>query len=669
MSKRKKQKINFNYFSVKIFIILLATTIFSVGIFGGITYFNTKKSIEKEFNQNATNFSYSVNQNIDSILGGIETQINNLAINVDFTDLEEKPHYKTFTQSFLNDVKTNNESFLNVYYATKSNMFVMAPAADVSPDIKWSEKAWYKGAAESRKFNVSEIYTDTVTGKKTVAVAKAVVKNNEVVGVIGIDIDLEKLSSKLSNFKVGENGSVFIFDKKGIAIANPDKSLIATDYFAKVSIWNDIASSKAGNVKYEVNGVKKISFYETNEVSGWKIVASIPAVELTNQTNSIAVMTIILIVVFSCIAMIIATYIYKKFNSSVRDLKNGFESASEGDFSQRLEVKSKDEFGELSQSFNVMVDNVASLLNGVDNSTVKVSQNSSDIEGMAQDASAFVEEVSATMDDIANGATSQTQNIENILNEVVNLSSKIDGINNNAKAIETISEEAKNNSKRGIEAVVTLNNATEQSKASYENINKQIQELHNSMQNIGNIIASITAVTEQTNLLALNAAIEAARAGESGRGFAVVADEIRKLAEQSNNSTADIEKILEAMYHSSKQTLEAMDGVSANFKDQGQASEQVDSVLKDIANSIFKLNDNIDLISRSITDVYNNKNTLEENVTSIASISEETTASTEQVTAAIQELSSNIQNFANCATDLKDLSDSLTDEVSKFKTK
>ena len=380
-------------------------------------------------------------------------------------------------------------------------------------------------------------------------------------------------------------------------------------------------------------------------------------------------MTIILIVVFSGVAMIIATYIYKKFNSSVRDLKNGFELASEGDFSQRLEVKSKDEFGELSQSFNVMVDNVATLLEGVDKSTVKVSQNSSDIEGMAQDASAFVEEVSATMDDIANGATSQTQNIENILNEVVSLSSKIDGINNNAKAIEDISEEAKNNSKRGIEAVVTLNNATEQSKASYENINKQIQELHNSMQNIGNIIASITAVTEQTNLLALNAAIEAARAGESGRGFAVVADEIRKLAEQSNNSTADIEKILEAMYYSSKQTLEAMDGVSSNFKEQGQASQQVDSVLKDIANSIFKLNDNIDLISTSITDVYNNKNTLEDNVTSIASISEETTASTEQVTAAIQELSNNIQNFANCATDLKDLSDSLTGEVSKFKTK
>ena len=199
-----------------------------------------------------------------------------------------------------------------------------------------------------------------------------------------------------------------------------------------------------------------------------------------------------------------------------------------------------------------------------------------------------------------------------------------------------------------------------------EKIGAQIHATNASVQTIRQAVELITAIATETNLLSLNASIEAARAGEHGRGFAVVASEIQKLAEQSNNSAAQIEKVIDQLLVDSENTVAVMDQVNEIVAEQ---QEKLTETREKFAKVIEGVNSSREE-TRTIKDQTGMCDTargkVEMVIQNLSAISEENAASTQETTASMEELNATINLLADAAKELKGIAVELDEDMKFF---
>ena len=233
------------------------------------------------------------------------------------------------------------------------------------------------------------------------------------------------------------------------------------------------------------------------------------------------------------------------------------------------------------------------------------------------------------------------------------------GLTEFSHQLEEVSSNASNVVTEGTEKINMMENQMEIINQSVKKSLDTVRELNTNMDEINNFLSGITQIAEQTNLLALNAAIEAARAGESGKGFAVVADEVRKLAEQS---AFTVKQIYEIIYKIKDKTKNVLDEVS-----RGQvATQEGEKVVNTVNQSFEMIQASFKEIDRYIADEISRIGNIaglfshiDEEVESIASISEEQASSTEELLATLEEHNSNIEGIYNLMQGIKTASDNL----------
>jgi methyl-accepting chemotaxis protein len=198
-------------------------------------------------------------------------------------------------------------------------------------------------------------------------------------------------------------------------------------------------------------------------------------------------------------------------------------------------------------------------------------------------------------------------------------------------------------------------------------VSEIVADVNKSAREISSISDAINAITEQTNLLSLNASIEAARAGEAGKGFAVVADEIRKLAEQSKNSTEQIKAIIETIQLKATTAVQAMDNTRKIGSEQNDAVSRTEQIFTDILRSITTLTEKVEKVKKSVESMQVQKQVFVSQVENTSAISEETASSTEEVTASTEEVTSTMERFTEHTAELQELAEKLNEEIGKFK--
>ena len=190
----------------------------------------------------------------------------------------------------------------------------------------------------------------------------------------------------------------------------------------------------------------------------------------------------------------------------------------------------------------------------------------------------------------------------------------------------------------------------------------QMEELNKQTLQIGDILATINSIAEQTNLLALNAAIEAARAGEHGRGFAVVADEVRNLAENSRQATSTIVGILGDISSRTQQVARQIDSVQNSIQTSNTSTEKVEQVFKQITGNTIEVVKQAKAVQEMLDHLESASRNIVGEISTISGITEENTASVEEV---LHKVEDQYQKISGIASSFKDL-ENLTSELEKM---
>ncbi|MCM8710254.1 methyl-accepting chemotaxis protein [Clostridium sp. SYSU_GA19001] len=664
------QKLKFKSIRAKLITGMIALCLIPLLTAESITYLKAKDILAKKLEVTSRQTLSEINLSLDNYFKGTSILLNMASSNVNFTQAYTSEEKIQYAKNYLKEMQSSSTNIMNTFYGTESGKFQIYPEADIPDNFNHKERPWYKLAVNNKgKIVVTPPYKDVATGKIVVTLAKTVEYENNIVGVVGIDLSLDALSDSLSKSKTGETGYVFICDSDGILISHPDKTLIGTDTPAKLSFWNEAKTNEMGFTTYTFEGQKKFANYDTNKLTGFKLIAAINESELIDDLNSIKNLIIVSLGIVSLLASLLALILSKGIAVNIAKLKTAFESASKGDLTTEVIINSEDELGKLGSDFNEMIRNISSLMKNVETSTKTILEASSQIASMSEETTASINEVSRAIEEISQGATVQAHNAQESVSNIDELSLKIDDITAAAKEAGQISNDTQALSDKGLTMVETLSQKSLETKESSSRVGQVVQEVNNSMSKITTISEAISSITEQTNLLALNASIEAARAGEAGRGFAVVAEEIRKLAEESRNSTEEIKKIIETIQMQSNKAVKAMESTEITIKEQEHTMVETRKVFNEIINSVSILTGKINIIKNSIIDINSSKENVVQQTQNISAVAQETASASEEVSASAEEVNATMDELTKYAEELNNLSNKLEKEVNNFKTK
>ncbi|MBU3157700.1 methyl-accepting chemotaxis protein [Clostridium estertheticum] len=663
----KSKKLKLNSIRTKLIISLVSICIIPLIILGIGSYRQSKSILNNKLTVTSTQTLTEINNGLSNYLNGFSNMLSLTSNNYNFINVDTGNNIN-YIPNLLKGATESNKDILDVSYGTTTGKFNTYPNATMSPGYDATKSSWYKQALEHKgQVIITPEYIDDGTKKSIITLAKTVEKDGKVVGVVEIDLTLNTLAQQISTKKLGNTGYIFISEVSGKVLAHPVKKLINTYTASKLPFWNTAKSQSRGFVNYDDNGSKKFGVYQTNVLTGWKLVATLDQSELSNDTKSIIHTTILIILIMGLISVVMSLVLSKGIAYNIHNLKDVFAKASNGDLTVSIKASTKDEFEDLAISFNSMIKNISRIMNNVTNSSKKVAETSTTLASMSEEVTVSIGEVSSAIEQVSIGATQQAQNAQDGALAMDDLSNRLDKISNNSNEMDKISTGTKDLGAKGLSMMDTLIEKSNKTKSSTKEVNEIIKDMNESTKQINAISETLVSITEQTNLLSLNASIESARAGEAGKGFAVVAGEIRKLAEQSKNSTEDIKGIIANIQKKSNTAVDAIKSTETVVNEQELAVGETKNIFSEILKSIDIMITKVEEIKISIVDVNEKKQSTVLEIENISSISEQTAAASEQVSASTEEITATMEEFAKHYSELQALSEKLDNEIKKFK--
>ena len=555
-----------------------------------------------------------------------------------------------------------------LYFAFANKYTKFVPHLEI-PGFDPTTRGWYTEASAQPDHVVwSDPYLDAASGGYVITASKAMHRNNSLVGVIGVDISLENITGSVSQSDVGFEGYPFLFDSSGGAIVHP---LLAPDAeeMVDLSYMTAVFSKEkaAGIEPYTEDGDKMIGVFNEIPHLGWTVGVAFKEDAIMDSTSQTSNLINIIFIVAEVLIIVILWFLITKLISPLGIIRSAMDNVAEGDLNAHANVKSKDEFGQLADNFNVMTSKVRDIMIVVNQSVDAVRISAEGLSASAEETNAVSEQMAGAIDDIASGATKSAHDTEDVTRTVDLLGDQIMGIHEKAGVMTGIATEAEEINKEGHTQVNQLRLSFDGWKSNLQTMADAVGELEIKVGAIGSVMETITAISAQTNLLALNASIEAARAGEHGKGFAVVADEVRKLAEQSTRATEEVKVTVQELQNGSRQVSTQMRETGETFNEQEKVVQDTQQTFGGISQLMNKLEQSISSVYDEVNRVVAHKEMVMQTIETMAATAEETAAASEEISASTDEQLRAIREVAQAADTLTGLSDNLHTAISQFK--
>lgn len=533
--------------------------------------------------------------------------------------------------------------------------------------------------------NVSDVIISKVTNSAVLMYAVPIIKNDRVIGALIGRRDGNALSEITDEIGFGKSGYSYVMNTKGVVVANPDRELVMTQfnpidaagadaaYKSLAKAVQDTISKQNGITDYTLKGTDYISAYASVPNTNW-IVSN---TALKSEVQSVAadlffslVFVVVAVIIFSIIISIILA---KSITKPIIALTHIVNKQASLDFTQEDEakfekqLKRNDEIGSMTSALFSMSQNVRELLINVSETAEQVSATSEELTATSHQSARASEEVAQTVNEIAKGATDQAKNTMDAANALSSLGDEIENNKSRTINLSKASEEMGSLVKVGLAVVTELGEKANQNANASSVVFTSIQKTNESSSKISEASGMIASISEQTNLLALNASIEAARAGEHGRGFAVVADEIRKLAEQSKETTAIIDQMVSLLKNDAETAVQKMNQMNEIVKEEQISVVKTRETFGQISEAIKRSEEMVSLINETSLHMEESKIRVMNNIDTLSAVAEENAASTEEASAAIEEQTASAEQIADASEDLSEMAQTLQTLIQKFK--
>lgn len=587
--------------------------------------------------------------------------------------------------SYLAEEFKKNKSTTDIYVGLMDKTFLDGSGWIPKSDFDCTKRVWFTGAIDKNDLCYGDPYFDLTTETMAVAISKPIVRDNKVIGVVSLDVDLKVLAETVDESKSSDGIYGFALDSKNNIIVHPNEAYMPKeDKLVSIgnvlgNIFSIAAEINNSNGVYNTNkikdydGLERFIMYTTIPSTGWKIGLAIPS-NIYNFSLRILVITFACIIVIASIVSYIIGHILgikiakpiAILTSTINDVKSLKLTNDEADIEYRNIKPSNIETETICKAVNALRANLINIVVELRWASNKVVDGSSRLFDVVSESVASIEDVSRTLSQIVMAIESQANESQRGIEQLTELSDEIHMATEDTNTLAEISTVIAEHIGNGIACIEVLSNKMQDTVFAQSKASENVEILAKKSVSIGEISNAISEIANQTNLLSLNASIEAARAGEYGKGFAVVANEIKKLSEETASSSKSIIKIIQEIQKEIALTKSNMDVVGKHTNEYVDNMNETKNVFIEINNKVNKMNQSVSSLVNSINKVNEHKNEVIKSFSDISAATEETSASSQEVLNSMELQESSIAQLSILSDNLNEITLTLNNIIDNF---